>query len=120
MISVGTKDTKEYRSMKQSGTVVGVLAAISVSHLLNDTLQSLIPSIYPLLKPSLQPELLADRPDHADAAADRVAAAADGRDVHRPPADAVLAGLRHGVLAARSAAVVGRPHARVAILSLPG
>ena len=40
--------------MKQSGTVVGVLAAISVSHLLNDTLQSLIPSIYPLLKTSLQ------------------------------------------------------------------
>ena len=35
-------------------TVVGVLAAISVSHLLNDTLQSLIPSIYPLLKVSLQ------------------------------------------------------------------
>jgi FSR family fosmidomycin resistance protein-like MFS transporter len=42
------------RPMKQSGTVVGVLAAISVSHLLNDTLQSLIPSIYPLLKSSLQ------------------------------------------------------------------
>ena len=36
-----------------SGTVVGVLAAISVSHLLNDTMQSLIPSIYPLLKLSL-------------------------------------------------------------------
>jgi MFS transporter, FSR family, fosmidomycin resistance protein len=34
-------------------TVVGILAAISVSHLLNDTLQSLIPSIYPLLKVSL-------------------------------------------------------------------
>src|SRR5258708_19746038 len=42
------------RAMKPSGTVVGVLAAISVSHLLNDTLQSLIPSIYPLLKVSLQ------------------------------------------------------------------
>ena len=41
------------RARKQSGTVVGVLAAISVSHLLNDTLQSLIPSIYPLLKVSL-------------------------------------------------------------------
>jgi FSR family fosmidomycin resistance protein-like MFS transporter len=35
-------------------TVVGVLAMISVSHLLNDTLQSLIPSIYPLLKSSLR------------------------------------------------------------------
>jgi len=40
--------------MKRSETVVGILAAISVSHLLNDTLQSLIPSIYPLLKSSLQ------------------------------------------------------------------
>src|SRR5471030_1030186 len=35
-------------------TVVGILAAISLSHLLNDTIQSLIPSIYPLLKSSLQ------------------------------------------------------------------
>src|SRR4051794_30287203 len=39
------------------------------------------------------PELFADRPDHADPAADRVAAAAGGRDVHRSPADAVLAGV---------------------------
>jgi FSR family fosmidomycin resistance protein-like MFS transporter len=38
--------------MKQAGTVTGVLAAISVSHLLNDTIQSLIPSIYPILKSS--------------------------------------------------------------------
>ena len=36
-----------------SGTVTGILAAIIVSHLLNDTQQSLIPSIYPLLKGSL-------------------------------------------------------------------
>ena len=35
-------------------TAVGVLAAISVSHLLNDTIQSLIPSIYPILKSSFQ------------------------------------------------------------------
>src|SRR3954462_10146553 len=33
---------------------VRVLAAISVSHLLNDTIQSLIPSIYPILKASFQ------------------------------------------------------------------
>ena len=39
--------------MKRSGTVVSVLAAISASHLLNDSMQSLIPSIYPLLKVSL-------------------------------------------------------------------
>lgn len=31
-------------------TVLGVLAAISISHLLNDSLQSIIPSIYPLVK----------------------------------------------------------------------
>lgn len=37
-----------------STTVVGILAAISVSHLLNDTIQSLIPSIYPILKSSFQ------------------------------------------------------------------
>jgi FSR family fosmidomycin resistance protein-like MFS transporter len=35
-------------------TVVGILAAISLSHLLNDTIQSLIPSIYPILKSSFQ------------------------------------------------------------------
>jgi FSR family fosmidomycin resistance protein-like MFS transporter len=34
-------------------TVLAVLVAISVSHLLNDTIQSLIPAIYPLLKRSL-------------------------------------------------------------------
>src|SRR5262245_2483898 len=35
-----------------SNTVMGVLLAISLAHLLNDTLQALIPSIYPLLKDS--------------------------------------------------------------------
>jgi FSR family fosmidomycin resistance protein-like MFS transporter len=34
-------------------TVFSILLAISVSHLLNDTMQSLIPSTYPLLKRSL-------------------------------------------------------------------
>jgi FSR family fosmidomycin resistance protein-like MFS transporter len=37
----------------RAATAAGVLAAISVSHLLNDTIQSLVPSIYPLLKASL-------------------------------------------------------------------
>jgi FSR family fosmidomycin resistance protein-like MFS transporter len=40
--------------MKRTDTVVGILAAISLSHLLNDTIQSLIPSIYPILKSSFQ------------------------------------------------------------------
>ncbi|MGI8636517.1 MAG: MFS transporter, partial [Segetibacter sp.] len=31
-------------------TVFPILLTISVSHLLNDTIQSLIPSIYPLVK----------------------------------------------------------------------
>ena len=34
--------------------VTAVLGAISVSHLLNDTIQSLVPAIYPLLKDSFQ------------------------------------------------------------------
>src|SRR5690242_21026675 len=33
-------------------TVFPVLIAISISHLLNDTIQSLIPSLYPLIKNS--------------------------------------------------------------------
>ena len=34
-------------------TLFRVLAAISFSHLLNDTIQSLLPAIYPILKASL-------------------------------------------------------------------
>lgn len=37
-----------------SPTVVPVLAAISFSHMLNDTIQSLLPAIYPILKNSYQ------------------------------------------------------------------
>ena len=33
-------------------TVMGILWALSLSHLLNDTIQSLIPAIYPVLKDS--------------------------------------------------------------------
>jgi MFS transporter, FSR family, fosmidomycin resistance protein len=40
------------RSAAANPTVVPVLAAISFSHLLNDTIQSLLPSIYPILKSS--------------------------------------------------------------------
>jgi FSR family fosmidomycin resistance protein-like MFS transporter len=36
------------------GTVFPVLIALSVSHLLNDTIQSLLPAIYPLLKSAFQ------------------------------------------------------------------
>ena len=34
------------------GVAVGILAAVSVSHLVNDILQSLIPAVYPILKVS--------------------------------------------------------------------
>src|SRR3954471_24234042 len=37
---------------RQSTTAFAVLGAISLSHLLNDTIQALIPAIYPLLKSS--------------------------------------------------------------------
>lgn len=38
---------------KTSAPVLGILAALSFSHLINDTLQSLIPAIYPILKNAL-------------------------------------------------------------------
>lgn len=36
----------------EESTVLAILVAISVSHLLNDTIQSLLPAIYPILKTS--------------------------------------------------------------------
>jgi FSR family fosmidomycin resistance protein-like MFS transporter len=38
--------------VKKEGAVLGILTAISLSHLLNDMMQSLIPAIYPVLKAS--------------------------------------------------------------------
>src|SRR5713101_8617593 len=48
--------TRAHASVKSpaGATVAGILAAISVSHLLNDTIQSLIPAIYPILKSAFQ------------------------------------------------------------------
>jgi FSR family fosmidomycin resistance protein-like MFS transporter len=40
------------RGHQEANTAFAVLAAISFSHLLNDTIQSLLPAIYPLLKAS--------------------------------------------------------------------
>ena len=37
---------------RRSGTAFAVLVALSVSHLLNDTIQSLIAAVYPVLKES--------------------------------------------------------------------
>lgn len=41
------------RSNRATAPALGVLAALSFSHLVNDTLQSLIPAIYPILKQAL-------------------------------------------------------------------
>jgi MFS transporter, FSR family, fosmidomycin resistance protein len=45
--------TSDARTITQN-TVFAVLVAISVSHLLNDTIQSIIPAIYPILKASFR------------------------------------------------------------------
>ncbi|HMJ06734.1 MAG TPA: MFS transporter [Chthoniobacterales bacterium] len=42
------------RHAPANAPVLPVLAALSVAHLLNDTMQSLIPAIYPMLKDALQ------------------------------------------------------------------
>lgn len=48
-------DTEESTVKKQvSATIYPVLFALSFSHLLNDTIQSLIPAIYPIVKDSFQ------------------------------------------------------------------
>ncbi len=36
-------------------TIMGILVALSVSHLINDTLQALLPAIYPMLKEVVRP-----------------------------------------------------------------
>ncbi len=41
------------KSTKTGGAMFGILLALSLSHLLNDTLQSVISAIYPLIKDSL-------------------------------------------------------------------
>ena len=46
--------TARSTSARAAGTDVAVLTAISFSHLLNDTIQSLLPGIYPLLKATHQ------------------------------------------------------------------
>ena len=52
-IKQGHIEVKINSSTAAAVTVVPVLIAISISHFLNDTLQSLIPATYPILKQSL-------------------------------------------------------------------
>lgn len=42
------------RRLARQGPAFGILAAISVSHLLNDLIQSLLPATYPILKDAFQ------------------------------------------------------------------
>ena len=49
-MTVGYAVAREPR--EREATAAAVLAGISVSHLLNDTIQSLVPAIYPMLKQS--------------------------------------------------------------------
>src|ERR1700739_4718883 len=48
------KATSLTNQKRADNTVFAVLIAISVSHLLNDTIQSVIPAIYPILKDSFR------------------------------------------------------------------
>src|ERR1035438_2360780 len=41
---------------KTRGAAIGIVAAVSLSHLLNDILQSLIPAVYPILKTTYRSE----------------------------------------------------------------
>ncbi|SIO58208.1 MFS transporter, FSR family, fosmidomycin resistance protein [Singulisphaera sp. GP187] len=45
-----TEPSRQPATAVGEGTVFAVLAALSVSHMLNDIMQSLIPAVYPLLK----------------------------------------------------------------------
>src|ERR1035441_7400226 len=46
----GTADTPAIVPEKLRRTAAGILAAVCVSHTVNDILQSLIPAVYPILK----------------------------------------------------------------------
>lgn len=52
MSSEGTAQIIEAHQGRPQDATVAVLAALSVSHLLNDVMQSLLPAVYPLLKES--------------------------------------------------------------------
>jgi len=48
--TAGCAQRKAPATTARAGTALGVLAAVSSSHFLNDLIQSLLPSIYPILK----------------------------------------------------------------------
>ena len=110
-------ESAQRSATRPGATAVRVLAAISFSHLLNDTIQSLIAGDLSDAQGVVRAQLHAGRADDADAAADRVAAAAAGRALHRSAAAAVLA--RRSAWASRSSACCCcRSPARFALLLL--
>jgi FSR family fosmidomycin resistance protein-like MFS transporter len=48
------EESKPPEAVNDRSSVIGILFALSFSHLLNDAIQSLLPAIYPLLKESFQ------------------------------------------------------------------
>ena len=84
------------RADGSEGTVVAVLAAISVCHMLNDVIQSLIMAIYPMLKSALSLDFGQIGMITFTFQMHRLAAAAGGRLLHRPLPDALFARARHG------------------------
>jgi FSR family fosmidomycin resistance protein-like MFS transporter len=55
-METGTGSSQQTATLAKSGneTIIAILFAASLSHLLNDTIQSLIPAVYPVLKDSFQ------------------------------------------------------------------
>ena len=84
------------RPARAEGTVLAIILAVSLCHMINDIMQSLLAAIYPMLKTDLRSRLLADRPAHLGLPGDGVAAAAADRHVHRQAAAALFAAGRHG------------------------
>jgi hypothetical protein len=66
-------------------TAYGVIAAVSLSHLLNDTLQSLLPAIYPVLKSTFDLRVPA-----GDRATGGVSAASEQRQRLSPKPDGTV------------------------------
>ena len=59
---------------------VGVLIALSASHMLNDVMQSLAPALYPVFHRAVRAELLPDRPHYFRLPAHRLLPSAADRD----------------------------------------
>ena len=81
----------------ETRTALSILAALSLCHLLNDTIQSLLPAIYPVLQANYAADLHPDRLPAFRLPGHRVAAAAGGRPLYRPAADVRLSTVGMGV-----------------------